>query len=265
MNCVGVKAPAFGDRRKAILEDMSILFGCTVISSETGRKLDSVEISDLGRCRRVTSTKDDTTFVDGSGAASDIEARVTNIRAQAAETKSDYDREKLEERAAKLSGGVSVIKVGAATEVELKEKKQRLEDALSATRAAMDEGILPGGGTSLIRAAEKVRLEFDGTSDEDTGARIIFDSVTSPLALLVENAGFSGAVVVDAVKNGEDDYGFDAEKNRYGSMYEYGIIDPMKVTRSALENAASISAMVLTTESLITELDPPKLPAPFDD
>ena len=265
MNCLGIKAPAFGDRRKAILEDMSILFGATVISGETGRKLDSVEISDLGRCRRVTSTKDDTTFVEGSGSASDIEARVNNIRAQATETKSDYDREKLEERAAKLSGGVSVIKVGAATEVELKEKKQRLEDALSSTRAAMDEGILPGGGTSLIRAAEKVRLEFDGTSDEDTGARIILDSVTSPLALLVENAGFSGAVVVDAVRNGEDDYGFDAEKDRYGSMYEYGIIDPTKVTRSALENAASISAMVLTTESLITELDPPKLPAPFDD
>ena len=265
INCLGVKAPAFGDRRKAILEDMSILFGATVISGETGRTLDSVEISDLGKCRRVVSTKDDTTFVEGGGEQVDIEARVSNIKSQASETKSDYDREKLDERAAKLSGGVSVIKVGAATEIELKEKKQRLEDALSATRAAMEEGILPGGGTSLIRAAENLRSKFEGSTDEDTGARIVFDSVTAPLELLVQNAGFSGPVVVEAVKNGEDDYGFDAEKDRYGSMYEYGIIDPVKVTRSALENAASISAMVLTTESLITELDPPKLPAPFDD
>mgnify|MGYP000956412702 CR=1 FL=1 len=265
MNCLGIKAPAFGDRRKAILEDMSILFGATVISGETGRKLDSIEISDLGRCRRVVATKDDTTFVEGAGNTDDIEARVSNIQTQAKETKSDYDREKLEERAAKMSGGVSVIKVGAATEVELKEKKQRLEDALSATRAAMEEGILPGGGTSLVRVAEMVRTEFVGNTDEETGARIILDSVTAPLQLLVENAGFSGAVVVEAVRNGSGDYGFDAEKDRYGSMFEYGIIDPVKVTRSALENAASISAMVLTTESLITELDPPKLPAPFDD
>ena len=265
INCLGVKAPAFGDRRKAILEDMAILFGSTVISNETGRTFDSIEISDLGKCRRVTATKDTTTFIEGNGSQSNIDSRISNIKSQVAQTTSDYDKEKLEERAAKLSGGVSVIKVGAPTEVELKEKRQRLEDALAATRAAMEEGILPGGGSSLVRAAEKVAPDFKGTSDIDTGARVILNSVSAPLSLLVENAGFSGSVVVNAVKNGSDDYGFDAEKNRYGSMYEYGIIDPVKVTRSALENAASISAMVLTTESLITELNPPKLPAPFDD
>ena len=265
LNILGIKAPAFGDRRKAILEDMSILFGATVISGETGRSFDSIEISDLGRCRRVVSTKDDTTFVEGSGEQELISARVSNIKSQALETKSDYDKEKLDERAAKLSGGVSVIKVGAATEIELKEKKQRLEDALSATRAAMDEGILAGGGTSLVRAAETVRTQYSGTTDEDAGAKAVLDSVTAPLQLLVQNAGFSGPVVVDAIRNGEGDYGFDAEKNRYGSMYEFGVIDPTKVTRSALINAGSIAAMILTTESLITELDPPKLPAPFDD
>ena len=265
LNCLGVKAPAFGDRRKAILEDMSILFGGTVISSETGRTLDSIEISDLGRCRRVISTKDSTTFVEGSGEASIIDARVSNIKSQAQETKSDYDREKLEERAAKLSGGVSVIKVGAATEVELKEKKQRMEDALSATRAAMEEGILPGGGTSLIRIAADLRENYSASSDEATGARIVLDAVDAPVVLLIQNAGFSGQVVLDAIKKGSGDYGFDAENDRYGSMYEFGVIDPVKVTRSALENAASIAGMVLTTESLVTELNPPKLPAPFDD
>ena len=265
LNCLGVKAPAFGDRRKAILEDMSILFGGTVISGETGRTLDSIEISDLGRCRRVISTKDSTTFVEGSGEASLIDARVSNIKSQAQETKSDYDREKLEERAAKLSGGVSIIKVGASTEVELKEKKQRVEDALSATRAAMEEGILPGGGTALIRIAADLRDNYSNSSDEATGSRTVLDSVEAPVVLLVQNAGFSGPVVLEAIKEGSGDYGFDAENDRYGSMYEFGVIDPVKVTRSALENAASIAGMVLTTESLVTELDPPKLPAPFDD
>ena len=265
INCLGIKAPAFGDRRKAILEDMAILFGATVISNETGRTFDSIEISDLGKCRRVKATKDTTTFIEGSGSQEDIKARVANINNQATQTKSDYDKEKLDERAAKLSGGVSIIKVGAPTEVELKEKLQRLDDALAATRAAMEEGILPGGGTSLIRAAEKVSPNFQGSDDIAIGARIVFDSVTSPLSLLVQNAGFSGSVVVDAIKNSSGDYGFDAENNCYGSMYELGIIDPVKVTRSAIENAVSISAMVLTTESLITELNPPKLPAPFDD
>ena len=265
LNCLAIKAPAFGDRRKSILEDMSILFGAEVISSETGRTLDSIEVSDLGRCRRVISTKNETTFVEGNGDSSLVADRVSNIKAQVQETKSEYDREKLEERAAKLSGGVSIVKVGAATEIELKEKRQRVEDALSATRAAMEEGILPGGGTSLIRVAEQLRAKFSDNSPESVGARIVLDSVTAPVALLVNNAGFSGEVVVDAIKNGEGDYGFDAENNRYGSLYEFGIIDPVKVTRSALENAASIAGMVLTTESLITELHPPKLPAPFDD
>ena len=265
LNCLGVKAPGFGDRRKAILEDMSILFGGTVISSETGRTFDSIEISDLGRCRRVISTKDSSTFVEGRGEASLIDARVSNIKSQAQETKSDYDREKLEERAAKLSGGVSIIKVGASTEVDLKEKKQRVEDALSATRAAMEEGILPGGGTALIRIAADLRDNYSNSSDEATGSRIVWDSVEAPVVLLVQNAGFSGPVVLEAIKEGSGDYGFDAENDRYGSMYEFGVIDPVKVTRSALENAASIAGMVLTTESLVTELDPPKLPAPFDD
>ena len=265
MNCLAIKAPAFGDRRKSILDDMAILFGATVISTESGRKLDSIEISDLGRCRRVISDKDDSTFVEGSGSQDEINARVNQIKAQAKETKSDYDREKLEERAAKLSGGVSVIKVGASTEIELKEKKQRLEDALAATRAAMEEGILPGGGTSLIRAAQNIHKDFDGDNDESTGGRVILDSVTAPVDLLVSNAGFSGPVVVDAIKKGTGDFGFDAENNIYGSMYELGIIDPVKVTRSALENAASIAGMVLTTESLITELNPTPLPAPYDD
>jgi chaperonin GroEL len=265
MNCLAIKAPAFGDRRKSILDDMSILLGATVISTESGRKLDSIEISDLGRCRRVISDKDDTTFIEGSGSQDEINARVNQIKTQAKETKSDYDREKLEERAAKLSGGVSVIKVGASTEVELKEKKQRLEDAIASTRAAMEEGILPGGGTSLIRAAQSVQKDFDGDSDESTGGRVILESVIAPVDLLVRNAGFSGPVVVEAIKNGTDDFGFDAERNIYGGMYELGIIDPVKVTRSALENAASIAGMVLTTESLITELNPKPLPAPYDD
>ena len=264
-NWVAVKASGFGERRKAILEDMSILFGATLISNETGRRLDSIEVSDLGRCRRVISTKDTTTFVEGAGDSAAISDRIENIRSQAKETKSDYDKEKLDERAAKLSGGVSVLRVGAITEIELKEKKQRVEDALSATRAAMSEGILPGGGTSLIRVAEDLRSQFSERNDVNTGANLVFDAVAAPVKLLVDNAGYSGEVVVNAIIQGSDDYGFDAEHNKYGSMYELGIIDPVKVTRSALENAGSIAGMILTTESILTEYNPPKLPAPFDD
>lgn len=264
-NVVAVKASGFGERRKSILEDMSILFGATLISNETGRRLDSIEVSDLGRCRRVISSKDTTTFVEGSGDSGAITERIENIKSQSKETKSDYDREKLEERAAKLSGGVSILRVGAITEIELKEKKQRVEDALSATRAAMSEGILPGGGTSLIRIAEDLRSQFAERNDINTGAHLVFDAVAAPVKLLVENAGYSGEVVVNAILQGSDDYGFDAEHNQYGSMYELGIIDPVKVTRSALENAGSIAGMILTTESILTEYNPPKLPAPFDD
>ncbi|MYE53818.1 MAG: chaperonin GroEL, partial [Chloroflexi bacterium] len=265
LNALAVKAPGFGERRKAILEDMSILFGANVISAEIGRSLDTATIEDLGRCRKVIATKDDTTFVEGSGNPQDIEARIHQIRQQAEDTASDYDTEKLEERAAKLSGGVAILKVGAATEIELREKRDRLEDALAATRAAMEEGIVPGGGTTLIRAAQAGRRTVDASGDESTGAEITFAAADAPLTLISDNAGYSGVVVLDAVRSGEGDYGFDAEEGQFGSMFEMGIVDPTKVVRSALENAASVAGMILTTESLITELNPPKLPAPYDD
>ena len=265
LNCLAIKAPAFGDRRKAILEDMSVLFGCDVISEESGRSLDSVTVADLGSCGRVIADKDKTTFVNGGGSDDAIKARVSQIINQAADTSSDYDREKLEERAAKLSGGVSVLKVGAATEIELREKKQRLEDALSATRAAMEEGIVPGGGTALLRAAQKAAPELDAAGDERIGVNIVLSAAEEPVRVISDNAGLTGEVVLNRVLSQPDDYGFDAETERYGSMFELGIVDPAKVTRSALENAASVAGMVLTTESLITELNPMKLPAPYDD
>ena len=265
LNVLAVKAPGFGERRKAILDDMAILFGANVISQEIGRNLDSAEIGDLGRCRRVSATKDDTTFVDGGGNPQDIEARIHQIKQQAQDTASDYDREKLEERAAKLSGGVAILKVGAATEIELREKRDRLEDALAATRAAMDEGIVPGGGTTLVRAAQAARAQASGAGDERTGAEVAFTASDAPLTLISDNAGYSGVVVLDAVRKGKGDYGFDAEVGEFGSMFDMGIVDPTKVVRAALENAASVAGMILTTESLITELNPPKLPAPYDD
>ena len=265
LNCLAVKAPGFGERRKAILDDMAVLFNATVISGDIGRKLDSVEISDLGRCRKIIATKDITTFVEGAGEQTAIDARIKQLKTQAEDTSSDYDREKLEERAAKLAGGVAVIKVGAFTEVELREKKQRLEDSLSATRAAMDEGIVPGGGTSLVRAAQAAVGKIQVEGDERIGAQIAFDAVEGPLKLIMENAGLAGDVVLAGVKKGEGDYGFDAETEQYGAMLEMGIIDPAKVTRAALENAASVAGMVLTTESIMTELNPMKLPAPFND
>ena len=265
LSCLAIKAPAFGDRRKAILEDMSILLGATVISKDIGRELDSADISDLGRCRRIISNKDDTVFVEGAGDSGAIEERVGQLRRQAENTTSSYDREKLEERAAKLFGGVSVMRVGAATEGELREKKERLQDALSATRAAMDEGIVAGGGTSLIRAAKTVADRLDADGDERTGVRIVLSAVDAPVKLIADNAGLSGEVILDGVKKGEGDWGFDADAERFGNMLEMGILDPAKVTRSALENAASVAGMVLTTESLITELNPMKLPEPWND
>ena len=266
LNALAVKAPGFGERRKAILDDMATLFGANVISGEVGRTLDSATIEDLGRCRRVIATKDDTAFVEGGGNPQDIEARIGQIRAQAEDTTSDYDREKLEERAAKLSGGVAILKVGAATEIELREKRDRLEDALAATRAAMEEGIVPGGGVTLVRAASAARDAVGGAvGDEQTGAQIAFAATEAPLSLISDNAGYSGVVVLDDVRRGEGDYGFDADAGEFGSMFGMGIVDPTKVVRSALENAASVAGMILTTESLITELNPPKLPAPYDD
>ena len=248
-----------------MLDDLAVLTGASVISKDAGRNLDATEVADLGKCRRVIGTKDDTTFVEGGGAQEAIQGRILQIKAQAEDTSSDYDREKLEERAAKLAGGVSVLKVGAPTEVELREKKQRLEDALAATRAAIEEGIVAGGGTSLVRAAQAGLEKLQADGDERTGFMIVAEAVERPLKLIADNSGFSGAVVLQAVKRGEGDYGFDAVKDRYGGMFEMGIVDPAKVTRAALENAASVAGMVLTTESLITELDPPKLPAPYDD
>ena len=265
LNCLAIKAPAFGERRKAILEDMSVLFGCQVISGETGRSLDSVTVADLGTCGRVIADKDDTTFVQGGGSEADIQARISQIRNQAEDTTSDYDKEKLEERAAKLAGGVSILRVGAATEVELREKKQRLEDALSATRAAMEEGIVPGGGTALLRAAQKAAVKLEATGDERTGVNIVLKAAEEPVRVISFNAGLTGEVILHQIASGDDDFGFDAETEQYGDMFELGIVDPAKVTRSALENAASVAGMVLTTESLITELNPMKLPAPYDD
>ena len=265
LNVLAVKAPGFGERRKAILDDMAVLFGANVISTDIGRNLDSATLEDLGRCRKVIATKDDTAFVEGNGNPQDIEARIHQIRQQAEDTASDYDREKLEERAAKLSGGVAILKVGAATEIELREKRDRLEDALAATRAAMEEGIVPGGGTALLRAAQATRAAIQCSGDVLTGAEITFSAADAPLTLISDNAGYSGVVVLDAVRSGEGDYGFDAEKGEFGSMFDMGIVDPTKVVRSALENAASVAGMILTSESLITELNPPKLPAPYDD
>ena len=265
LECLGIKAPAFGDRRKTILEDMAILFGAQVISKETGRNLDSATPEDLGRCRRVIATKDETTFVEGAGNQKAIQARIQQIGEQAKETKSDWDREKLEERAAKLAGGVAVIKVGAASEIEQREKRERLQDALSATRAAMEEGTVAGGGTALVRAAQAVANKLKLEGDEGTGASIVLEAVDEPVKLIAENAGLAGSVILEGVKLGEDDWGFDAEAERFGKMLKMGVVDPAKVTKAALENATSVAAMVLTTESLITELHPARLPAPYND
>ena len=262
LNCLAVKAPGFGDRRKAMLEDIAILTGGTVLSEDVGRKLDSATVADLGRCRRVTSNKDETTFVEGHGAEEEIQGRIKQIRAQIEETTSEFDREKLQERMAKLSGGVAIIKVGGATEVELKEKKNRVEDALSATRAAVEEGIVPGGGVALVRAQKSLDGVLGSLNgDERTGAAIVGKALDEPVKIIVENVGGEGAVVLDAIKSQDkSDWGFDAERMAYGNMLEFGIIDPAKVTRSALENAASVAAMVLTTESMITDI-PSKEPA----
>jgi chaperonin GroEL len=260
LNVLAVKAPGFGDRRKAMLEDIAILTGGKVISEEVGRKLDSVTVEDLGRARRVTADKDNTTIVEGKGSEEAIRARIKQIKAQIEETTSDFDREKLQERQAKLVGGVGVIKVGAATEVELKERKHRVEDALSATRAAVEEGILPGGGVALLRATSVLK-KVAADSDELTGVNIIRKAVEEPIRWIAENAGKDGSVIVDAVKKSKAGVGYDAEADEFGDMVEKGIIDPTKVVRSALENAASIAAMVLITESLVADI-PEKEKAP---
>ena len=257
LNVLAVKAPGFGDRRKEMLRDIAILTGGQVISEEIGRNLDSAEVEDLGRVKRIVSTKDDTTFVEGAGDSSEIQGRISQIKAQIEETTSDYDREKLQERMAKLSGGVAIIKVGAATEIELKEKKQRVEDALSATRAAVEEGIVPGGGTVLIRSAMDLQ-KVKASGDEQTGVDILRRALEAPIRIIAENSGAEGAVVLDNVGKGKGNYGFDAMAEKYGDMLELGIIDPAKVTRAAVENAVSVAGMILTTESLITEKPQPE-------
>jgi len=262
LNILAVKAPGFGDRRKAMLEDIAILTGGNVISEETGQKLDSANVEDFGTARRVSATKDETTFVEGRGSEADIQARINQIKTQIEDTTSEFDREKLQERMAKLSGGVAVIKVGAATEVELKERKARVEDALSATRSAVEEGIVPGGGVALVRARRALDNLSGVAGDEAVGADIINRALEQPLRLISENSGFEGSVVLNDVKSQADDYGFDADVGEYGPMLERGIVDPAKVTRSALQNAASVAAMVLTTESMITEIPQATPPMP---
>ena len=262
LNVLAVKAPGFGDRRKEMLRDIAVLTGGQVISEEVGKKLDATTLSDLGQARRVVSTKDDTTIVEGRGKSEDIQGRIKQIKIQIEETTSDYDREKLQERLAKLSGGVAVIKVGAATEVELKEKKARVEDALHATRAAVEEGVIPGGGVTLLRAAKAV----DGLSfehDQKLGADILKRALEEPLRQLVRNAGLEGSVVVERLSHEtRPEWGFDVMKEDYVDLVAAGIIDPAKVTRSALENAASVAGMILTTEALVTELPEKKSATP---
>jgi chaperonin GroEL len=263
LNCLSVKAPGFGDRRKAMLEDMAILTGGKVISEEVGRKLDSVTVADLGRARKVVADKDNTTVVEGKGEEKEITSRMKQIKAQIDETTSDFDREKLQERLAKLAGGVAVIKVGAATEVELKEKKHRVEDALSATRAAVEEGTLSGGGISLLNSAHVLDALIT-QDDEGTGVRVLKEALEEPIRWIAINAGKrDGSVVVDMVKKSPEGVGYDASKDDFGNMVERGIIDPAKVTRTALENAASVAVMILTTECLVADLpekDKPSMP-----
>ncbi len=263
-NCVAVKAPGFGDRRKAMLQDIAVLTGGQVISDELGMDIKEATLDLLGRAHQVKVDKDNTVIVEGAGSANDIKARVNSIKAQIEETTSDYDREKLQERLAKLAGGVAVIEVGAATEVEMKERKLRIEDALAATRAAVEEGIVPGGGVALLRAiADVKKLLSNVEDDEATGVRSVLRALEEPLRQICANAGVEGSIVVERILSSEDSaYGFDAAKNTYGNMIDSGILDPTKVVRSALQNAASIASMLLTTESLVADIPEPEPAAP---
>ena len=249
-----VKAPGFGERRKAMLEDIAILTGGTVISEDLGMKLENVKVNDLGRARKITIDKEDTTIVEGAGETANIQGRIKQIKAQIEETTSDYDKEKLQERLAKLAGGVAVINVGAATETEMKEKKARVEDALHATRAAVEEGIVPGGGVAFLRclsALESLNLE----GDQQIGSDIVRKALEEPIKQIVNNAGLEGAIIVEKVKDSKDiNYGFDAQREEFTDMMKAGIIDPTKVTRTALQNAASVASLMLTTEVMVTEI-----------
>ena len=270
LNVVAIKAPGYGDRRKEMLKDIAVLTGGTVISEELGRKLESVTLEDLGRARRVVSDKENTTIVEGHGSSDEVQGRIKQIKAQIEDTTSDYDREKLQERLAKLSGGVAVIKVGAATETELKEKKHRVEDALSATRAAIEEGVVAGGGVTLIHAIDSL-AHLDLHGDEATGAAVLRRALEEPVRAIAHNAGLEGSVVIENIRRQQSatrnrNLGYDVIEGTYKDMVAGGIIDPAKVTRSAVENAASIAAMILTTEALITDIpEPPKPAAPMPE
>jgi chaperonin GroEL len=255
LKTVAVKAPGFGDRRKAMLEDMAILTGGTVISEELGLKLENATLKDLGRAKKVESAKENTTIIDGAGEKKQIEGRVKQIRVQIDEATSDYDKEKLQERVAKLAGGVAVIKVGAATEVEMKEKKARVEDALHATRAAVEEGIVPGGGVAFIRAKQALTGKLKGENeDQDAGIKIVMRALEEPLRIIVDNAGAEPSVVLNKVLENKGNYGFDAQTEEYGDLVQQGVIDPTKVTRTALQNAASVASLMLTTDAMVAEL-----------
>ena len=258
LQVVAVKAPGFGDRRKAMLQDIAVLTGGTVASDDTGTKLENLTLSDLGTAKRIVVDKDNTTIVDGAGKSDAIKARVKQIRAQIEETTSDYDREKLQERLAKLVGGVAVVHVGAATEVEMKEKKDRVEDALNATRAAVEEGIVPGGGTAFIRVAKALNDIKPADDDELAGVSIVRRAIEEPLRQIAHNAGFEGSIVVEKVRAGKDGFGFNAATGEYEDLIKAGVIDPKKVTRTALQNAASVASLLLTTECAVTEKPEPK-------
>jgi chaperonin GroEL len=262
LKVAAVKAPGFGDRRKAMLEDIAILTGGTVISEEVGLSLEKATIEDLGTAKRVQVSKDETTIIDGAGSSEKIQARIVQIRKQTEETSSDYDREKLQERLAKLAGGVAVIKVGAATEVEMKEKKARVEDALHATRAAVEEGIVPGGGVALIRALQKIKDLKGANHDQDVGISIARRAMEEPLRQIVTNAGDEASVVLNKVAEGTGNFGYNAATGEYGDMVAFGILDPAKVTRSALQNAASVAGLMITTEAMIAEEPKADLPMP---
>ena len=262
LKTVAVKAPGFGDRRKAMLEDIAILTGGTVISSDVGLTLEKATLNELGSAKKVEVNKESTTIIDGAGKEDQIEARVKQIRKQMEETTSDYDREKLQERVAKLAGGVALIKVGAATEVEMKEKKARVEDALHATRAAVEEGVVAGGGVALIRAKQAIKELKGENAEQDAGIKIVLRAMEEPMRQIVRNAGDEPSVVVDRVANGKGNFGFNAQTGEYGDMIEMGVLDPTKVTRTALQNAASVASLILTTECMIADLpeDKPAVP-----
>ncbi|MFZ1082402.1 MAG: chaperonin GroEL [Candidatus Kryptoniota bacterium] len=265
LKAVAIKAPGFGDRRKAMLEDIAVLTGGQVISDEKGFKLENAQVSFLGTAKKVTVDKDNTTIVEGAGSKDDIKRRINEIKAQIEKTTSDYDKEKLQERLAKLSGGVAVLKIGATTEVEMKEKKARVEDALHATRAAVEEGIVPGGGVALIRALSKLDSVKTENEDQKIGVEIIKKSLEEPLRWIVNNAGLEGSVVLQKVRDGKDDFGFNAQTEKYENLIKAGVIDPTKVTRTALQNAASVAGLLLTTEAVVCEKpekDKPAMPSP---